>query len=70
MNTFLELYDPSDELRDLLLYWLRRRSDSQYVDIRGDEINVPHEQFERADAEQILEDAESVLDHVEQILDL
>lgn len=69
INRFLELYDPADDLGKLLLYWLRRRSDSQYVDIRGDEINVPHEQFDRADAERILEDAERVLDHVERILE-
>lgn len=69
INKFLELYDPADDFRDLLLYWLRRRSDSQYVDIRGDEINVSHEQFDRGDAEQILEDAERVLGHVEQFLD-
>ena len=61
INTFLDLYDVDEELEDRLLYWLRRRSDSQYVDIRGDEVNIPHEQFTRDDAKAILEDAERVL---------
>lgn len=65
INTFIDLYDPPAELEDRLLYWLRRRSDSQYVDIRGDSINVPHEQFDREDADRILDDAETVITHVE-----
>lgn len=69
VNTFLALCDPADDLESLLLYWLRRRSNSQYVDIRGDEINVPHQQFDRGDAERVLEDAENVLGHVEDLLD-
>lgn len=64
INTFLDLYDIEDELEDQLLYWLRRRSESQYVDIRGDEINIPHEQFDHTDAEEILDDAEAVLAYV------
>jgi uncharacterized protein (UPF0332 family) len=37
INTFLDLYHVSEDLEDTLLYWLRRRSDSQSVDIRGDQ---------------------------------
>lgn len=68
INRFIELFQPEQELKTTLLYWLRRRSDSQYVDIRGDEINVPHEQFDRADAKQILDDAEAVIGVVERIV--
>lgn len=64
MNTFIELYEPSEEVEDLLLHWLQSRSSSQYVDIRGDEVNIPHEQFDRGDAEQILNDAEAVIEYV------
>lgn len=65
INTFIELYEPSEEVEDLLLHWLQRRSNSQYVDIRGDEINIPHEQFTQEDAEQILEDVETILEYVQ-----
>lgn len=67
INTFLELYDPGDEVEERLLYWLRRRSDAQYVDIRGDTVNIPHEQFDEADAGRILEDAEAVLGYVKNV---
>lgn len=69
VGTFIDLYDPDEDLEKALLYWLRRRSESQYVDIRGDEINIPHELFDRADAEEIMADAEAVLDRVKLILD-
>jgi HEPN domain-containing protein len=70
INTFLDLYDPDDALEDRLLDWLRRRSDAQYVDIRGDEVNIPHEQFDRGDAERILDDADAVLTYVRQAVDV
>lgn len=68
VTTFLDLFEPEPTLEERLLEWLRRRSDSQYVDIRGDEINVPHEQFGRDDADRILEDAASVIQLVERLL--
>jgi HEPN domain-containing protein len=64
INTFIELNQPPEPIEDILLHWLQRRSSSQYVDIRGDEINIPHEQFDRDDAQQILEDTETVIQHV------
>lgn len=69
INNFIELYDPREKVEDIFLHWLQRRSSSQYVDIRGDEINIPHEQFTQEDAEQILQDIETVLDHVREQLD-
>lgn len=69
INTFLELHDPPQALADALLEWLRRRSDAQYVDIRGDNVNIPHTLFDRHDAEQILEDANAVIELVEPIVD-
>jgi len=69
INTFIEFYGPREEVEDILLHWLQRRSSSQYVDIRGDEINIPHEQFTQEEAEQILQDIETVLDYVREQLD-
>jgi HEPN domain-containing protein len=65
INTFIELYAPRKEIEEILLHWLQRRSSSQYVDIRGDRLNIPHEQFTREDASQILDDVEIVLRYVE-----
>jgi len=42
------------------------RSDSQYVDIRGDEIVIPHELFNQEDAAKILKDAEEVIELIGQ----
>ena len=64
INTFIDLYQPPERIEDLLLYWLQRRSDSQYVDIRGDELNVPHRVFDEDDADRILADADTVIDYV------
>lgn len=70
INTFLTRYAPGDEMEDTLLYWLQRRSDAQYVDIRGDMVAVPHTLFDQDDAERILDDAELVLAYVRQETDL
>lgn len=69
VNTFVATFDPPEEIEDELLHWLQRRSSSQYVDIRGDEVNVPHEQFTREDAKQILNAADTVIDYVQNRLD-
>lgn len=69
VTLFIDRYDPETEVRERILYWLRRRDESQYVDIRGAVINIPHEQFDRGDAERILEDASAVLRQVERLLD-
>lgn len=66
INAFLDLHDPGTDLEERLLTWLRRRSDAQYVAIRGDEVNIPHEQFDETDAERILEDAGAVLRYAKQ----
>lgn len=70
INAYVDEYDVSEGLEETLLYWLRRRSDSQYVDIRGDEVNVPHESFERADAERVVEDAATTLETVAAQIDV
>lgn len=66
IQTFVNLHQPPDRVESVLLYWLERRSTSQYVDIRGDEITVPHTQFDRNDADRILDDVRTVIDYVEE----
>lgn len=69
ITTFVDCYGPDEEIESILTYWLQRRSSSQYVDIRGAEINVPHEQFGRDDADRILEEAATVIEYVRRQLD-
>lgn len=66
VNEFIEVCQPGEDLEETLLYWLGRRSDSQYVDIRGETVNVPHEQFTRQDAEKIIHDAESMIGWIDE----
>lgn len=68
INAFLNRYDPGEEIEDQLLEWLRRRSDAQYVDLRGSGVNIPHQRFDESDAERILVDAETVLEFVRHTL--
>lgn len=69
VNRYLGLHDTDDSLGETILYWLRRRSDSQYVDIRGEDVAVPHELFDADDAEEIVAVAETVLSRVDAILE-
>jgi len=69
INTVISLYQPPEDVEATLLHWLQRRSNSQYVDIRGEDINIPHEQFTQKDATQILEDVETVLEYIREQLD-
>ncbi len=65
VTTFVDRYEPPAEMEETLLYWLGQRSDSQYVDVRGNDVNVPHRRFGQDDAERILDDAEAVIDFVD-----
>lgn len=57
------------EITERIYNWLGRRSKSQYVDIEGDEIIVPHELFDKIDAEESLKDARFVVERIEERLD-
>lgn len=60
--------DDVDELERISFGWHARRSDAQYVDVRGTEISVPSKVFDREDAERILADAETILAYVRERL--
>lgn len=64
IKKFIELYNPEESIQNSLFKWLRRRSETQYVDFKGDEINVPHKQFSQNDAEEILNDAKRILKYI------
>lgn len=64
IKSFIDLIQPEKELTDKLFKWLSKRSDAQYVDIKGNKIMIPHELFNRTDAEQIINDAEKLINYV------
>lgn len=68
IRVFTGIYKMDQSLQKSLFDWLRRRSGSQYVDIVGDEIKVPHRSFGQKDAEKIVKDAEEVIELVRQEL--
>lgn len=69
IQMFIEHYEPGDELTQELLYWLRRRSEAQYVDVIGDQVNVPHERFDAADARRMLTSVETVIKFVNDVIE-
>jgi HEPN domain-containing protein len=52
------------ELEETAFEWHARRSEAQYVDRTGDGLSVPSSNFDRTDAERILEDAERIISFV------
>jgi len=70
INRFIDLYQPPAAIEERLLHWLQRRSSSQYVDIRGEDVNIPHEQFDEDDADRVLEAAKTVIDYVRNAIPL
>lgn len=56
------------EIEEILSKWLGKRSRAQYVDVRHERICVPHEMFDKWDAEDALKDARRVIDFVKKLL--
>jgi len=56
------------KITEKLYKWLGKRSKSQYVDIQRGQIVVPHEIFDKIDAEESLEDAKFVVESIEEKL--
>ncbi len=53
------------KITERIYKWLRKRSKTQYVDLKKDEIIVPHMFFDESDAESALDDAEFVVQKVD-----
>lgn len=62
----INLYDIEKAIEQQLFYWLRKRSSSQYVDIKNDRVYVPHELFSEEDAGECLEDSEEIIEYIRQ----
>jgi len=68
ITEFVNAYNPEIKIKEILFYWLRKRSSSQYVDIKDGKIIVPHEIFEKEDAEKALEDCEKIIDYIKKLI--
>jgi len=64
IKKFINLFEIDEELKEKLYFWLRKRSSSQYVDIKDDKISIPHELFDESDAQKALDDAREIIEKV------
>ncbi|MFH1066241.1 MAG: HEPN domain-containing protein [Nanoarchaeota archaeon] len=69
IKKLINLYDVEKTIENKLFYWLRKRSSSQYVDIKNDRLYVPHELFSEEDAEECLEDSEKIIEYIRQMIE-
>lgn len=70
ISKFLNLYNINKEIRDILFFWLKKRSSSQYVDIKNGKVVIPHEIFNKNHAEKIIRDSDTVIKFIEKTIDL
>jgi HEPN domain-containing protein len=68
ITEFINSYSPDEKITKILFYWLRKRSSSQYVDIKDGKVIVPHEIFTKEDAKKALEDCEKIIDFIKNLI--
>lgn len=68
IRKFINLFEMDKELEEKLYFWLRKRSSSQYVDIKDDKISIPHELFDENDAKTALDDTREIIDKIKELL--
>lgn len=66
IKKFVDLIEPEEKLTEKLFEWLGKRSDAQYVDIKGSNVIIPHELFNRNDAQKIISDAENLIKYIKE----
>jgi len=68
VKKFLNLFKVSKSLQEKIYFWLRKRSNSQYVDIKNDKIFIPHEMFTEDDAQKALDDSKEIINEIKELL--
>lgn len=68
IKKFTELYAVNKEIKNTIIYWLGKRSSAQYVDIKNNEITVPHELFTEEDAERAIEESKEAIEEIKKII--
>lgn len=68
VKKFINLFKIDRGLQERIYFWLRKRSNSQYVDIKNDKIFVPHELFTEDDAQQALDDSKEIIGEIKGLI--
>lgn len=68
VKKFLNLFRVDKSLQERIYFWLGKRSNSQYVDIKNDKIFVPHELFTEDDAQQALDDSKEIISEIKELI--
>lgn len=68
IKKFVNLFKVDKGLQEKIYFWLRKRSNSQYVDIKDDKIFVPHELFTEEDAQQALDDSKEIIGEIKELV--
>ena len=68
VKKFINLFKVDKGLQEKIYFWLRKRSNSQYVDIKNDKILVPHELFTEDDAQQALDDSKEIIGEIKELV--
>lgn len=67
ISKFLNTYKINERIQRILFFWLKKRSSSQYVDIKDNKVMIPNEIFDKKDAEKIIRDCKEVISFIEEI---
>lgn len=68
ISSFERLYPLHKDTFTILLKWLRKRSATQYADIKSGRVTIPSESFNVGDAESVLSDSKKVLEDINNIV--
>lgn len=66
VKLFINLFSPSEDLKQKIFFWLGKRARAQYVDMVDDKLYAPHELFTEDDAEKALSDCRYVLQKIKE----
>lgn len=67
ISAFINNIKADEKNKEALLFWLRKRSKSQYVDVIGEKVQIPHETFNEADAEKAIDDCKLMIGSVSKL---
>ncbi len=68
ITEFVNSYNPENKIKEILFYWLRKRSSSQYVDIKEGRVIVPHEIFGKEDAKKAIDDCGIIIEYIKKLI--
>jgi len=67
INKFTNIFNVPKYIDKKLLYWLQKRASTQYIDIKNNQLSVPHELFTEQDAEKALNDTREIINKIKEL---